>query len=425
MHAVHVFDDGLPQLAPLTDLRASFDIRTGALTNLERLSRALDIRVAGLHVPAALAPLTAKRHALPVNAPISGDRPVLLLNGRCVLPPDGVLELPPGQALVEVGSGHMVAACTDAPAADAFIRGRDLPPHNAQPVAAPALLARPWHVRTFRDRALAIDLRLLTDDPKSALTSTDTPEPPRSYEPAPATLYLGGDVKIAPSAKVSAGAVLDSEHGRIHIAEHATVRPGAILIGPCYIGPHSTVLERATIRPGTAIGPWCKVNGEVGGTIFQGYANKAHDGYLGDAFVGEWVNLGAGTTVSNLLNTYAEVISRARPGDSNERTGECFLGPVIGDHVKTAICTRIMTGSVLHTGSMFATTSAVSGCIGPFTWATDEGRRPYRLDKFLDVARAAMARRKIEPHAAYIERLTALHAAQTNAQTAAPSAPAR
>jgi UDP-N-acetylglucosamine diphosphorylase/glucosamine-1-phosphate N-acetyltransferase len=204
--------------------------------------------------------------------------------------------------------------------------------------------------------------------------------------------------------------VLDSEHGAIHVAEHAVVRPGAVLIGPCYVGPHSTVLERATIRPGTAIGPWCKVNGEVGGTIFQGYANKAHDGYLGDAYVGEWVNLGAGTTVSNLLNTYSEVIAKATPGGSNERTGETFLGPVIGDHVKTAICTRVMTGSILHTGSMFATTAAVSGCVGPFTWATDEGQRVYRLDKFLEVARAAMERRKVEPSEAYIAALAALHA---------------
>jgi UDP-N-acetylglucosamine diphosphorylase/glucosamine-1-phosphate N-acetyltransferase len=210
--------------------------------------------------------------------------------------------------------------------------------------------------------------------------------------------------------------VLDSEQGPIHIAEHATVRPGAILIGPCYVGPHATVLERATIRGGTAIGPWCKVNGEVSGTIFQGFANKAHDGYLGDAYVGEWVNLGAGTTVSNLLNTYGEVITKATPGSPNERTGESFLGPVIGDHVKTAICTRIMTGAVLHTGSMFATTAAVCGCVPGFTWATDEGQRSYRLDKFLEVARSAMSRRKVEASEAYVAALTALHGAGTRAR---------
>jgi len=78
------------------------------------------------------------------------------------------------------------------------------------------------------------------------------------------------------------------------------------------------------------------------------------------------VNLGAGTTTSNLLNTYGEIIARAQPDGPNERTGETFLGAVIGDHVKTAICTRIMTGSVLHTGCMIATTAAAAGCVGPF-----------------------------------------------------------
>ncbi len=161
------------------------------------------------------------------------------------------------------------------------------------------------------------------------------------------------------------------------------------------------MLERATIRQNTAVGPWCKVNGEIGGVLFQGYSNKAHDGYLGDSFVGEWVNLGAGTTNSNLLNTYGEVITRATPDGKHERTGETFLGAIIGDHVKTAICTRIMTGSVLHTGGMFATTAAVSGCVAPFTWATDAGQRPYRFEKFIEVARAAMSRRKITPSGAY------------------------
>ncbi len=411
MVAVHVFDEPIPQLAPLTDLRASFDVRTGALTTLERLTRALRVHVASLQVPARLAAVTAKRHSLPVNVPLPTDRPVLLINGRSVLPPLAALDLTPGEGLVEEGTGHVIAACLNGSEAQQFLATYSAPTLRAKTVPGPALLARPWHVRRFRDQALAMDLQLLAESQPHTLTSTQQPDPGRRYEPAPGTLYLGGDAVIAPSARVYPGVVLDSEQGAIHIAEHAVVRPGAVLIGPCYVGPHSTVLERATIRQGTAIGPWCKVNGEVGGTIFQGYANKAHDGYVGDAYVGEWVNLGAGTTTSNLLNTYGEVIARATPNSSNERTGETFLGPVIGDHVKTAICTRVMTGSVLHTGSMFATTAPVSGCVPAFTWATDEGLRTYRLEKFLEVARAAMARRKVEPSEAYIATITALHEA--------------
>jgi len=272
---------------------------------------------------------------------------------------------------------------------------------RVEEIAAPALLARPWHVRTLRDRALANDLERLE---KQLNAGT----------PAGLTTFGTHALRVMPSARILPGVVLDLDHGPIYVAEHATIRPGAILTGPCYVGPHSTVLDRAVIRSNTAIGPQCKVAGEVGGTIFQGYANKAHDGYLGDSWVGEWANLGAGTTTSNLLNTYGEIIARAlpegAPGSKNERTGEQFLGAIIGDHVKTAICTRIMTGSVLHIGSMFATTAPVSGCVARFTWATDAGRHPYRVDKFLEVMKAAMGRRKVSPTEAYLRRIAALHA---------------
>jgi UDP-N-acetylglucosamine diphosphorylase/glucosamine-1-phosphate N-acetyltransferase len=404
-----LFDDGLAELAPLTDLRASFDVRTGALTTCERLCASMRLRLVGLSVPAALTSLTSKRHSEPVNIPVPSGAPVLVINGRCVLPPEQAAGLKIGESLVEEASGHVAAALLEPSAAQAFLEGGKLPPGPTRTLKAPAMMSRPWHVRRFRDEALRLDLTLLQNAETGALTSTQEPERTRRYDLG--VVHLGGDAVIHPDARVCPGAVLDSERGTIHVAEHAVVRPGAVLIGPCYVGPNSTVLERATIRAGTAIGPWCKVNGEVGGTIFQGYSNKAHDGYVGDSYIGEWVNLGAGTTTSNLLNTYGEIISRALPDGPNERTGETFLGPVIGDHVKTAICTRIMTGSVLHTGGMFATTAAVSGCTPAFAWATDAGTRRYRLDKFLEVMRGAMGRRKVEPSAAYVERVAELHGA--------------
>jgi UDP-N-acetylglucosamine diphosphorylase / glucose-1-phosphate thymidylyltransferase / UDP-N-acetylgalactosamine diphosphorylase / glucosamine-1-phosphate N-acetyltransferase / galactosamine-1-phosphate N-acetyltransferase len=180
------------------------------------------------------------------------------------------------------------------------------------------------------------------------------------------------------------------------------------------------VLERSLVKSNTALGPWCKVAGEVGGTIFQGFANKAHDGHLGDSYIGEWVNLGAGTTNSNLLNTYGEVVAKQSPRGSNERTGETFLGCVLGDHVKTAICTRIMTGAIVHTGTMWAATAAISGCVPGFSWVTDsspppsgagEQWKPFRFDKFMEVARAAMGRRKIVPSEATVAALLALQKA--------------
>ncbi|MEL7484590.1 MAG: glucose-1-phosphate thymidylyltransferase, partial [Planctomycetota bacterium] len=153
----------------------------------------------------------------------------------------------------------------------------------------------------------------------------------------------------------------------------------------------------------------CKIAGEVGGTIFQGFSNKAHEGHLGDSWVGEWVNFGAGTNNSNLLNTYGEVLARATVGGPSERTGQTFIGAIIGDHVKFAISTRIMTGSVIHTGAMWASGAPVSEVIGPFTWATDRGETAFRLSRFLETAKTVMDRRGMEPGDEYLARLSVLH----------------
>jgi UDP-N-acetylglucosamine diphosphorylase / glucose-1-phosphate thymidylyltransferase / UDP-N-acetylgalactosamine diphosphorylase / glucosamine-1-phosphate N-acetyltransferase / galactosamine-1-phosphate N-acetyltransferase len=404
MTATIVFDDGKGALSPLTDLRAAFDVRTGALTTLDRFRLLWRQEPFALFVPPEWAVITKERHPkIPVNEIPDVAAEVLIVNGRyAAMKPE--IE---GEALtlgsgVLAEDGSVICARVRADHATAAMKAdRTVCPKLAEGTRTEkglTLISRPWHVRSMRDACLAADLAELSQVGHAAKLD--------------GVVRFGEQrVSISPGAKVYPGAVLDAEHGPIVIAEYAVVRPRAILIGPCYVGPYSTVLDQAVIRQGTSIGPWCKMNGEVSGTIVQGYTNKAHDGFLGDSWLGEWVNLGAGTTNSNLLNTYGEVIAVGQPGGSYERTGEQFLGVMIGDHVKTAICTRIMTGSVLHMGSMFAMRAAVAGCVRGFTWATDAGSRPYRLDKFMDVVRAAMSRRKITPSEAYVRRLAELHAA--------------
>lgn len=391
------FDDRLEILGPLNDLRASFDVRIGARTSAERWEAAAGPAM-GAVVPEWLAPIVQAQHpAWRINPALPAAGTVRLINGRCPMVDDQALKLASGEWIAEEGTGHLVAA--NLPIADAakFLSGGGVPPSKPLQSSGPRLLARPWHARTFRDACVMHDLAaLVTSMPSGA---------------APNAAVIGDHpVRIAASARLDPGVVLDAESGPIVIDDHARVRPGAVIIGPVYVGVHSTVLDHATIRGSTSIGPWCKVNGEVGGTTFQGYSNKAHDGYVGDAWIGEWVNLGAGTITSNLLNTYGEIVARAEHDGRNERTGHQFLGPTIGDHVKTAICTRLMTGSVLGTGGMFATTAPVTGSTARFCWATDAGTKSYRLDKFVDIMIAAMSRRKVTPSPAYIEAVAKLHA---------------
>ena len=121
------------------------------------------------------------------------------------------------------------------------------------------------------------------------------------------------------------------------------------------------------------------------------------------------MNLGADTTNSNLLNTYEDVVCRATSSAKREKTGHQFLGATLGDHTKTAIGTRIMTGAVVGTGVMYAASSAMNGTLDPFAWVTDAGTRSYRLGKFVEVAMSVMERRGVIQSQAYARRLTVLH----------------
>jgi len=404
-----IFDDGLATLGPLTDLRAAFDVRTGALTNLERLTRILKLNILGLVVPQRLAGIARDTHgglAHAVGHLPSVPSGTLVISARCTLPPTELDELEPGQSLIDKSSQGVIAArLKDAHDYAAFFADPQAVARSTGTlveVERPCLLTHPWSVRTFRDQCLTTDLVELAAGGEN--------------DRIPGVTILGEApvlIRDDDGARVFPGVVIDAENGPVVIDEHAVVRPGAVIIGPAYVGQHATVLDRALIKANTAIGPHCKLAGEVGGTIFQSHSNKGHDGHLGDAYVGQWVNLGAGTTNSNLLNTYAEVMMRATPQSPLERTGQQFMGCIIGDHVKTAICTRIMTGCTLHTGAMFAATAAATGNVPPFAWVTDEhapGSKRYRPDKFLEAMHAVMARRKLTASPAYVARITELFA---------------
>jgi len=398
-----LFEDERAGLSPLTDLRPAWAVRTGAATTRERLENALGTGFSGGLARSEIGGVAAGDLPAP-DLPAACEAGALVVSARCALPPAGLADLAPGRGLVEPGSGDLVAArlapgaCAPAALREALAGGRAPEGVETEEAEAPCLLRHPWDVIRFRDAALAMDLaeRMRSDDDLSPDLSEGVTR-------------LGRGAAMHLSARIAPTVVLDCERGPIVIDEKATVRPGAIIVGPAYIGKGSTVLEHALVKANTAIGPVCKVAGEVGGTIFQGHANKAHDGHLGDSWVGAWANLGAGTTNSNLLNTYGEVIARSAPEGARVRTGLTFLGAIIGDHVKTAIGTRLMTGSVIGTGSMIACTQPPPATLGAFTWLTDAGAQAYRFDKCFEVARIAMSRRKVAPDEAYVEAFAALH----------------
>jgi UDP-N-acetylglucosamine diphosphorylase/glucosamine-1-phosphate N-acetyltransferase len=404
MSRMIIFDDGLGQLGPMTDLRASFEVRSGMYTTAARIAAHRPKTLVGYWVPDRLARIVAERANAPVNV-LPDEEVLFCVNGRWAMP-DPDLVLGTGEALVEDATDHVVAAVLRRADAEYFLSTGQLHERaRVRRLRGHALYKYPWHVLLWSRQTITHDI--LIERLPDAKIPTDF-----------AAVMGDHPVELHRSAVIGPNVVLDAELGPIMIHDSAVIRPNCVICGPCAVGPGSTVVDGSLIKPNTVIGPVCKVGGEVGATIFQGYSNKGHDGHLGDSWVGKWVNLGAGTTNSNLLNTYGEVSMRIEPDGPRHRTGLTFLGAIFGDHVKTAINTRFMTGSCIGTGAMIASAAAPPTCVPRFAWITDDGESAYRLDKFNQTMKAMMERRQQTPSGAYLKTIADLHADATVAGVA-------
>ncbi len=205
------------------------------------------------------------------------------------------------------------------------------------------------------------------------------------------TLVLGDGARvIARGATIEPGVVFDTRQGAVILEPGADVRHGTRLEGPCYVGAGSRVLGDS-IRT-SVIGPRCSVRGEVSSTVWLGYANKSHYGFVGHSIIGHWVNLGAGTTTSNLKNTYGAV--RLDVPGARIDTGRINIGSLIGDHAKTAIGTLLGTGTVVGAGANVFGSDAVPKYVFPFAWGSASAERVSE-EGFLRVAERVMPRRDV------------------------------
>jgi UDP-N-acetylglucosamine diphosphorylase/glucosamine-1-phosphate N-acetyltransferase len=202
----------------------------------------------------------------------------------------------------------------------------------------------------------------------------------------PDSLLISGDVTIDPFV------VIDTRKGPVMIGAGTIINSFTRIEGPCVIGEGS-VITGAKIREGCSFGPVCRIGGEIEDTIMQGYSNKYHDGFIGHAYIGEWVNLGALTTNSDLRNDYGDVECRMPSGLVN--TGSGKVGCFIGDFTKTGIGTLINTGSTIGVGAMIVHSGRMTPPHVPsFTrFIKNELRSPESVDSIIAANRIACARR--------------------------------
>jgi UDP-N-acetylglucosamine diphosphorylase/glucosamine-1-phosphate N-acetyltransferase len=200
-------------------------------------------------------------------------------------------------------------------------------------------------------------------------------------------IFIGDNVVVKP------GVVLDASGGSIYIDNDSVIYPNAVLEGPLYVGESSKVKSGATIYENVTISRVCKVGGEVEQTIFMPYSNKQHSGFIGHAYIGSWVNLGADTNCSDLKNNYSKVRIKLR--DKEVDSGSQFLGLMIGDHSKSAINTMFNTGSVIGFSSNIFGSGFPEKYVPSFTWGGAEKLIEYELPKAIETAKVVLSRRKI------------------------------
>jgi len=214
-------------------------------------------------------------------------------------------------------------------------------------------------------------------------------------------------VYIDETAVIKPGVVIDAEEGPVFIDRDVTIGPNSVLVGPLYIGPGSVVKMGAKINHGVSLGPVTKVGGEIEETIIQGYSNKQHEGFLGHAYLGSWVNIGADTNNSDLKNTYGPIKVNFFGQEIN--TGMIFLGLIMGDHSKSGINTMFNTGTIVGFSANVFGGDFPPKFIPSFGWGGASGISEYDLEKALEVAKRVMQRRNVKLTPAYEELFRHIH----------------
>ncbi|MEO0132890.1 MAG: putative sugar nucleotidyl transferase [candidate division WOR-3 bacterium] len=215
-------------------------------------------------------------------------------------------------------------------------------------------------------------------------------------------LYVGID------AEVEADVVLDLRAGPVYIDDGAQIRSFSKLVGPVYIGKDS-VIDCGYLHSGVTVGPNSRISGEVCASVFQGYINKQHYGYIGHAYIGEWVNLGAGTTNSDLKNNYSTV--KVQLSGKKIDTKLLKVGTFIGDHTKTAIGTLIGTGTIIGVFCNVTEHNLKTKYLKNFYWSK---AARWQLNKAITTAQVMMARRGVIMSQAYKELIAKIYRLKSN-----------
>lgn len=237
---------------------------------------------------------------------------------------------------------------------------------------------------SWNDKECRKDFLLLTLGKKTAKVSETT-----TIIGDPSMLFLEEGAQINAS-------IINCSTGPIFLAKDSEIMEGSMIRGPFYLGEHSQTKMGTKIYGATTIGPHSKVGGELNNVVIFGYSNKAHDGFLGNAVIGEWCNIGADSNNSNLKNNYAEVKLWNYQSNNFKKTGLQFCGLIMGDHAKCGINTMFNTGTVVGVGSNVFGSGFPRNFIADFSWGGAQGMEVFAMNKVYEVASKVYERRGMD-----------------------------
>ena len=367
-----LFDDqNRDNLLPLTFTKPVAELRVGILTIREKWEKRLGLKGSFL-----------TQDYLQTKYTTSIGETNLLINGA-LLPDlhlvEAVQHLKNGQSL-KMGN-TLLAVKT---ASENFNMNDEelISKANEYPGEA-VLIDFPWKIFSLNGQEIAADFALLTTGRKSAPLSETVS-------------VLHRENVFVEEGFSGEFFTLNASAGPVYLGKNSEIMEGSVIRGPFALGEHSTVKLAAKIYGPTTIGPRCKAGGEINNSVLQGYSNKGHDGFLGNAVLGEWCNLGADTNNSNLKNNYTEVKVWNYPSNRFINTGLQFCGLIMGDHSKTGINTMFNTGTVAGVSTNIFGSGFPRNFIPSFSWGGAAGLDDYKLEKAFETMEQVMARRGIE-----------------------------
>jgi len=400
---VCVFEDpGVQSLEPLTLTRPAFTLRCGAFTLFERFQSYFRSAEFGVLVRPTLTDLC--KHLFPTLV-VDDSRwlqkdTTILVNGRWLAPS----QAPPPLTSPQVGmAGDQVAYavvpsdrltnCTWHALPESLDRWKQ---ELRQTQAGGSMIDYPWDLVERNGETIATDLDAFR-------SRNETRSPPQGM----AVLGQRDQLHVDASATIEPFVAADTSQGPVIIDREAVVRAFSRLEGPCYVGPGSWLVG-CNFR-GSSIGPLCRVGGEVEASIIHGHSNKYHGGFLGHSYIGEWVNLAAGTQTSDLRNDYSEVSLTIQGQKVDTRLTK--VGSFIGDHTKTALCTLLNTGTVVGAFCNLLPSGRLLPRVIPSFCRYHHGQILPRSDwrEMLTTAAKVMSRRGLELTTAHTDLFIALY----------------